>query len=173
MQRRSTGLSPSQCTHQAPAADPADSQHHDHYLHATSVCRRPHVDFHAASLQPAAMSSAATAGPDSAQAIQPDTVLTPLSGCHQSAEAQQTYTRRRQTNSAGRQAKCGRPADYAWLQGADASPVTVAQPIRQGLLWWPSEAGQADAVQSSFERCSAAAAISSMSPQSSQDTLVR
>ncbi|KAL3157356.1 hypothetical protein ABBQ32_011838 [Trebouxia sp. C0010 RCD-2024] len=173
----STGLSPGRCMHQAPASGHAHRQHHDHV--ASSVCRKhtcqaPLASSHSpASSQPTALPSEGPVGPD-AQASPANTVTTPLRGGNACAEAQHTYTRHRQNSSnAGRQAKRSRPADYAWLQGADDTPATTAQHVRPSLLWWNREAGQSDKAHVSSEGCNAVAAVSTMGSQSLEDTLVR
>ncbi|KAL3159393.1 hypothetical protein ABBQ38_009823 [Trebouxia sp. C0009 RCD-2024] len=117
---------------------------------------------------------AAASRPSSTSCMEPNSMHQRSTGLSPGHEAQQTYTRRRQNGSdAGKQAKRSRPADYAWLQGADDTPATTAQHGRQGLLWWNSEAGQSDEAQMSSEGCNAATAVTGMGSHSLQDTLVR
>ena len=179
MQQHGTGLTSPQCRgFQASASSQVlnHSQQHHQALGA-SGCIRPRAEhslLHAACKQPAASPSAAKTSPG-AQAFPARTIQTPHTGTSACTEAQQTYSRRRRNESStGRQAKRCRATDYAWLQGADDTPVTDSQHVRQGLVWWNSEStGQSDEPQLTCEERSAAAAISSTGPQSHQATLVR
>ena len=180
MQQHDTGQPSAQCrAFQASASSHAVNQRQQQrQALGASDCIRPHVEQEilcTACVQPAASPSAAKASPG-AQASLVTSVQTPHRGTSACAEGQQTYSRRRRTDSStGGQAKRCRAADYAWLQGADETPVTACQHGMQGLLWWNSEStGQSDERQLISEGCGAAAASSSNGPQEGhQETLVR
>lgn len=174
MQQHGTGLSSRLYMQKAPAPSHRLSQQHDQEsVCPSSDCTRPQADRR--NLQPAASpaAAAANASPD-AQGSQANSVLTPLSSSSASAEAQQTYSRRRHNDgSAGGRPLRSRAEDYAWLQGAEETPAAESQPIRQGLLWWNSEAGQSDEDQASSKGCNAGTGMSSTDSASHQETLVR